>query len=467
MADVVVERSTVLRAEAARLWPLMADTDRLNRVAGLHRVRLEPLVGETAARLLAHATLGGLPVSYEELPFEWDRERWIRIERRMRGGPVRTLVTEFLLDPLADGGTRFTVRLTMTPRVPLLGPFLRLQGGRGADSLLRAVLRMDEDLGAGRPVAAAAPALREDAFDRAAAELHKLDGGPLSARLVTYVREAPDLAASRIRPYALAAEWGAPRREVLAACLQAVRAGLLELRWEVVCPSCRSAPERVPTLSALDDHQTCPLCEIGFGVDFDEAVEATFSPAPAVRTLDLGPWCSGGPARTPHVEAQALALPGEEVTLPAPREVGRYRVWWRGGDAVRLTVAEGEPEEVEAVGEEVAVRPAGRVRARNDAAVERHVKIERVAVVTDAATAREVTALPAFRGHFSADTLRPGLSLRVSRMALLFSDLTGSTQLYADAGDAPPSASSRTTSTSCASRSRGTAAWWSRPWATP
>lgn len=437
MSEVVIQRAGPCRTAPAGLWPLVADTDRLNRVAGLDRVRLEPFAGPSAARMLATATLGGLEVTYEELPFTWERDRWIRIERRMREGPVRTLITTFSLDPLPDGGTRFGVALKMDPRLPLIGPFLRLQGGRSADALVRAIQRMDADLVAGREIATGAPALRRDALDRAADELSRADGSPAAERLVRHVAEAGDLAASRIRPYALADAWGLPRRAVLGTCLQAVRAGLLDLRWEVVCPSCRNAPDRVPTLAALDEHATCPVCEIGFGVDFDDAVEATFSASAAIRTLDLGPWCSGGPARTPHVEAQAIAAPGEAVTLPAPREEGRYRLFWRGGDTVRVRVAAGAPDEVEATGEEVAVAPGGRVRATNAAAGERHVKIERVERVRDAATAREVTAIPAFRAHFSADTLRPGLSLRVSRMALLFSDLTDSTRLYAREGDAP------------------------------
>jgi class 3 adenylate cyclase len=45
-------------------------------------------------------------------------------------------------------------------------------------------------------------------------------------------------------------------------------------------------------------------------------------------------------------------------------------------------------------------------------------------------------ALPLFRRDFSAQVLRPGMSLQVQRVALVFSDLVGSTELYAQAGDA-------------------------------
>ena len=76
----------------------------------------------------------------------------------------------------------------------------------------------------------------------------------------------------RIRPYVLADEWKLPRRDVLAACLIAVQSGLLQLRWDVVCPSCRTGASSFDSLSQLDDHGFCQLCEIGFGLDFDDSV---------------------------------------------------------------------------------------------------------------------------------------------------------------------------------------------------
>ena len=44
--------------------------------------------------------------------------------------------------------------------------------------------------------------------------------------------------------------------------------------------------------------------------------------------------------------------------------------------------------------------------------------------------------MPGFRRDFSSEVLRPGTALKVSRVGLFFSDLTGSTELYAHAGDA-------------------------------
>ena len=86
-----------------------------------------------------------------------------------------------------------------------------------------------------------------------------------------------------------------------------VTAGLLDLKWDIVCPSCRTASERVPRLADLPAEGHCQLCEVNFAMDLDRAVEATFSPHPSIRPVDEGPYCIGGPARTPHVYAQALS----------------------------------------------------------------------------------------------------------------------------------------------------------------
>ena len=44
-----------------------------------------------------------------------------------------------------------------------------------------------------------------------------------------------------MRPLALAARWGTDPQETLEVFLRATLAGLLELRWELLCPSCRGA----------------------------------------------------------------------------------------------------------------------------------------------------------------------------------------------------------------------------------
>jgi adenylate cyclase len=63
--------------------------------------------------------------------------------------------------------------------------------------------------------------------------------------------------------------------------------------------------------------------------------------------------------------------------------------------------------------------------------------LESLAWRDDAATAAEVTALGEFRRHFGSEVLMPGTEVAVRQTAFLFTDLKGSTALYAEQGDAP------------------------------
>ncbi len=258
---------------------------------------------------------------------------------------------------------------------------------------------------------------------------------------MSHLREASDVDVSRIRPFELADAWGIDRRAMLATCLSGVRAGALELRWEIICPSCRTATDVLPSLSSLTEHGACQLCEIEFAIDLEQAVEATFAPNAAIRTVDAGQYCIGGPSRTPHVVSQAILAPRGETNLVCPEEVGRYRLFVRGGAAVPLEIEADAPAEVHldaAAGERAPIKiaPKGKLRLSNDALEERHAKVEKIVYADVAARAQLVTSMPGFRRDFSNDILRPGTALKVARVGLFFSDLTGSTQLYSNVGDA-------------------------------
>jgi class 3 adenylate cyclase len=79
---------------------------------------------------------------------------------------------------------------------------------------------------------------------------------------------------------------------------------------------------------------------------------------------------------------------------------------------------------------------AGTIEFVNEAGFELAALIEDRTWTREALTAPEVTSLQAFRDLFAEATLRPGDEAGVSHVALLFSDLRGSTALYERVGDA-------------------------------
>ncbi|MEI9949289.1 MAG: DUF5939 domain-containing protein [Pseudomonadota bacterium] len=456
MAQVVVERHIDLASDRASLWCAVGDTERLNRAIGLGRLELSPHTDSSAARFVVRTVSAGLPMEYEERPFEWVEGERFSVLRVLHGGVMKSIETRFALESLAVRGTRVHVRISIEPRYALITPLLRLQTSRMLDRIEAELRNFDRDVQTGKDACFRKTTSPVDpsALGRARSALMAsvvADRKTLAARLAEFIETGSDADVTRIRPLDLALQWQVDGRELLTVCLSAVVVGLLELRWDLVCPSCRTATDRQTSLSELPSAAHCQLCDISYEIELDRAIEATFTPAPALRLPEPGPFCIGGPMRTPHVVAQAILPPRGSVTLIAPEKPGRYRIFVRGGASAALEVKENGDEaarfrietdsllrvDSDALQAKIAiVRPGAELEISQGKDVERHVKLERLEWASRAATAHLVSTLPEFRRQFSGDLLRPGVSLRVARVALLFTDLTDSTALYHDVGDA-------------------------------
>jgi len=448
MRSVVVTKAVTLASAPADVWPLITDTDRTNRlVIGTSNVYkpIEP-GARSSARFVVETRAGGFSMSYEEAPFEWTLEKSFSVYRKMRSGPLRAYTYGVTLEPTGDGGTRATLRLELEPRHWALAPIARLQGSRIVASMSRIAASIDAHLRDAAPSPFLKPAspANEERLDFARRELEKrgLDRRVVDAT-VDLIRTAPDADLVRIRPFELAEARGLDGRETLRALLHSVMLGIVELRWALVCPSCRTANEQVASLAEIGSESHCQLCDLTYGIELDRAVEATFVPHPSVRQVTNQMFCIGGPWRTPHVVVQATIEDGKARLLEVPTEPGRYRLFARGGAIASIDVSSEGPEVAETAltgadftPAELHLAPAGKVTVTNATGEPLHVKIERLGYATLAATAHVVTTMSEFRRLFSKDLLKPSTPLKVASCAILFSDLTGSTALYSVAGDA-------------------------------
>src|SRR5207253_1584406 len=73
-------------------------------------------------------------------------------------------------------------------------------------------------------------------------------------------------------------------------------------------------------------HGQCRVCNLDFPLDFARSVEMIFRVHPEVRASDLGTYCIGGPAHSPHVVAQVRVGPGERLDLDLELPEGAYRL---------------------------------------------------------------------------------------------------------------------------------------------
>jgi class 3 adenylate cyclase len=452
MRPIAIAATTELGAPPEEVWRFVADTDRTNRVVGARPVAYSPIddAGPTRARFVAKTSAGAFDLTYEELPFEWSHARELRVVRNMRGGLLSSYVLSWSLAPSEKsvGGTRVTVKLELWPRYAVVRPAVWVEGRTTIGKLVAFLESIDAHVRDRAPSPFAkresAPRVDEALLGQGVAALEREGvSRALARRLADHIRDASDADLVRIRPFELADTMNEGRDEVLSAMLRAVPAGLFDLRWAIVCPSCRTASELATSLAEIKPEGHCQLCDISFELELDRAVEATFVPHEAVRQVEPQMFCIGGPARTPHVWAQTNLDPHQARPLLAPTTPGRYRLFARGGATGSVEVEPGAPAEVGVEIEEGVLRPAevhvspgGSILVSNGTGEPRHVKLERLGYANDAATAYHLSTVDEFRRLFSRDLLKRGTPLKVARVAILFSDLTGSTALYTKVGDA-------------------------------
>ena len=448
MRPVVVTKEITLASSPEDVWPLITDTDRTNRlVVGSGNVYRPIEAGtKTSARFVVETSVAGFSMSYDEAPFEWTLNKSFSVYRRMRSGPLRSYTYGINLEPSTDGGTRVTVRLELEPRHWLFRWIAQIQGGRVVAGVSRLATSIDAHLRDRAPSPYLKPRslANEERLELCDRELSKrgIDAAVVAA-IVDLLRNGADADLVRVRPFEIAHDRGLDGREMLRAMLYAVTLGVLELRWAIVCPSCRTANEQVVSLADVGQNGHCQLCDLSYGIELDRAVEATFVPHPSAREVTNQMFCIGGPWRTPHVVVQAVVEEGKAREIDAPSEPARYRLFGRGGTVASVEVAADGPAEsavtLTANGfapAELRVAPGGKLVITNAAGEPLHVKLERLGYATLAATAHVVTTMTEFRRFFSKDLLKPSTPLKVASCAILFSDLTGSTALYTTAGDA-------------------------------
>jgi adenylate cyclase len=448
------ERERGYPMSAAEAWRILADTDHLNRSIGLGAVEASA-PSSTLLRSVKTKAYGVVPVRWKEFPFDWVRERRYTVRREFESGPLACVEGGIELQP---GGGAVTVKAfaDYTP-ANLSGRVLWRAGRAPVTDVLEFCDRYLARKEAGKadpvPVPKAKPDVDLHRLERLLAELAS---APVEPQLVEGLRErvleGSDDQLIRIRPYALADAWGADRRDVLRALLYGTRAGLFELRWELMCPNCRVPKAEVESLAKLPIQFHCDTCGILYDADFDQRVELRFSVHRAVRKARDDVYCIGSPLRMPHVLAQQYLRPNEqrrvELMLDAPARLrtvgardhltlvpsppsGRVR-------DVKLTYADGRW-----VGPHSLATAAGLTFPDGAALVLNNqtggpvlALVEDTAWTADATPAAEVTTMQEFRDLFSSEALAPGQQLEIRHIALVFSDLKGSTRLYEEIGDA-------------------------------
>ncbi|PCI39325.1 MAG: hypothetical protein COB53_03455 [Elusimicrobia bacterium] len=431
-----------------QLWPVFSDTDRINRAIDLTEVVYDEAPSGEVVRTAHSKLLGFLSTSWEEPPYEFVAERYYSIFRKMHGGPFASYSFSVQFEAEGDG-TRVELCTDIDPR----NAFFAWLGKKASKGILD---KMAEGLtGFAGAVSAGkdnifAPKKSQPEIDRHhLAELTKKIrpkvGVNILDKIETHLSSASDRDVLGMRPFELADAWHCDRVKTLRAFLHGSIAGLFNLSWEILCPNCRVAKADYNDLSDLESPAHCDTCEINFDGEFDKNVELRFSVHPSIREAAHADFCIGSPAKSLHRKVQARLGPGQSRTFQVHLKNRRFFLRGLKDDGRLVMTPDASASELIsiafekgcAVGEGIRFKPGPvSITMENRSESECWVVVDGEDWADLGATAAFVTTLQDFRDLFSSEVLAPNQKLAIKNLAIVFTDLKDSTQIYAKIGDA-------------------------------
>ena len=301
------------------------------------------------------------------------------------------------------------------------------------------------------------------------------------AKLEGHIRSADDEALFRINPLTFAREKNLAEDEAIDLCLHATSCGLLTMDWLLLCPKCSCVVESFGSIKGIHNRYQCQLCQTEYEAVLDDFIAVTFTVSPELRDIAFHHperlsahdrfYKVGGirdgrlPDGTPFVDVQ-IALtravvdlpPGETTRIDVVVDEGTVLGVTREGRAAILYPVEGPPapqipavrhrlrrEGPQARSSEQLLQGAMTFAVQNITGEQGtfclavlppgmelgHAPIQFVPFLTG----KRLLTTQTFRDLFRSEVIRASEGIGVRDIALLFTDLKGSTALYDEIGD--------------------------------
>jgi len=469
---VAVERT--FRAPRALVWALLADTNRYDRALGLSIPRYTWRDIDGKRQLVGEAKQGGMVLTWIEEPYQWVEGQFLQGGRRFLSGPaadggLRIDVSDHeegcsarveargeakswalkMLSPLVTGALRRRLRAYVDDVAGMVEDEARVARLYGETGQLPPATRVQELVFEQEGSSLAGSVTPVDPGELARGK-QRLQAAPVDAdvanHLIRFLSTRPDDEVAQIRAFELARAWDLPRRDVLRGFLHATRAGLVDLNWQINCPVCRVSANVVDSLAEVGRDVHCESCNIRYSVAFGDDVEAVFRCNAALRPVQPSVYCASSPTFRPHVLAQLRVDPGKSRTESIDLGCRHVRVRTLAKHKPGLFDGARPPARLEVRIDDEAVTVESEGHAEDGAATEVvlsstasdsvYVLLERAGWSADAVLGSVIASMSEFIDLFATEAPAAGLELSISRLTLLFSDLTGSTALYTRIGDA-------------------------------
>jgi class 3 adenylate cyclase len=414
----------------------------MNRALGVAEMKFE----ERDGRRWGTSRPGRVRHEWVEVPWSWVAGQWLESLRVYQRGFPRAVYAVYDLQPL-ESGTRLYIYFAAIPRGRVGALALRVGFPSVGKAYAKILPQVAAAIEQARPIQLllAAPSLDPGAEARLATIQARLTERGLDARaierLVDWVRTGDEQDLYRIQVRERARVWGVDEDELLRVALHATREGLLELSWDVVCPHCRGVTDENGKLAELPAEGGCEVCGIEFGTDTTEAVEITFHVHPSIRDVPKRMFCSAEPAAKDHIRVQLAVAPGADTEVAPRLPPGRYRLRLDGDKRYGyLDVAPGAARapvtwKAATPPDELAAAGAPALRLVNDSSEKRTFVIEASQWTDTALRPGRLLSLQDFRDLYAEEYLGADVQLAIGEQTILFTDMVGSTAMYATRGD--------------------------------
>ena len=434
------------------LWPMVSNTDRFDRDTGTPKINYSENIQTNGMPLLvADFTIYGFHFEYTQEPFEWEYPYKFGVKRNYNQGIIKELAVLVNLTKIGPDQTKLDYLVQVLPKswlgrlsIPFqIGWISRKNFMRTFQHYAARIKQSTQWQNSDDP-----PTKISSGGKAALTQLvNQLISVGFNEDLVTqfsdFLLKGDELLVGRIRPYEIAGWLKIDPRQCLEICLHATRMGALELNWELLCPLCRVSKEKSTSLEKISPQVHCSSCNIDFTANFENAVEVTFRIQETIRDVQNTSYCIGGPQYTPHIIMQCVLESNATLDKNLTLEPGRYRirslqksggmfikVGEKGTTRLNLNFCDPWPEEEIITANKLDLHIENNDHDRNLIILERQIWSDL------AVTASELFTIQTFRDLFSREILHPDYQITVGSIAILFTDLCGSTALYQQIGDA-------------------------------
>ena len=298
------------------------------------------------------------------------------------------------------------------------------------------------------------------------------------SRLEALIRTDDEAELFRVNPFGFAGQRGLAEDEAIDLFLHATSLGLFEMDWLLICPMCACAVESFAHLRAVFRRYHCPMCRHEYEAAMDDFIAVYFNVSPTVRSIRFhrpetleayeylflfkGVREGRTPDGKPFLEAAKLSMrwlsfleAGDTVSVPLDAEEGMLAGGGtHAGPYFLLTIGSepsAEPQHLRLTYDGSRYEPKEAALAQGpvmlevtNASPERTVlamfhslpgQVELPLDFEPYLTGKRLITSQTFKSLFRSEVVGGTEGLTIRDVALLFTDIKGSTALYQRIGD--------------------------------